>query len=54
MVRGELSRLLRLACVSITGSLRKAPTAALEVLLSLTPLIRWQWLRPGPQLTTSQ
>ncbi|XP_055714730.1 uncharacterized protein LOC129808847 [Phlebotomus papatasi] len=33
-----LQRLQRLACIAITGSIRTAPTAALEVLLSLPPL----------------
>jgi hypothetical protein len=39
--------------VSITGSVRKAPTNALEVLLSPPVFIWWQTLRPGPQLTSS-
>ena len=34
----QLSTLQRLACLTITGAMRTAPTAALEVLLELTPL----------------
>ncbi|XP_049304030.1 uncharacterized protein LOC125776332 [Bactrocera dorsalis] len=34
----RLSRLQRLACVCMTGAMRTCPTAALEVLLELTPL----------------
>ncbi|XP_055714217.1 uncharacterized protein LOC129808462 [Phlebotomus papatasi] len=33
-----LQRLQRLACLAITGAIRTAPTAALEVMLSLPPL----------------
>nr|AMS38365.1 hypothetical protein [Bactrocera tryoni] len=34
----KLSKLQRLACVCMTGAMRTCPTAALEVLLELTPL----------------
>lgn len=36
--RKELEKIQRLACVCITGSMRSCPTAAMEVLLELTPL----------------
>lgn len=36
--QAKLSKLQRLACVGITGAMRTAPTAALEVLLDLPPL----------------
>jgi hypothetical protein len=38
-VRAELGCLHRLACISITGSVRMAPKAALEVLFGLLPLL---------------
>jgi hypothetical protein len=38
VVKAELGRLQRLVCVSITGTVRMAPTAALEVLLGFPPL----------------
>ena len=34
----ELARLQRMACLCVSGALRTTPTAALEVLLGLTPL----------------
>jgi hypothetical protein len=34
----ELSKLQRVACLGITGAMRTAPTAAVEVLLGLPPL----------------
>ncbi|XP_050298762.1 uncharacterized protein LOC126737762 isoform X1 [Anthonomus grandis grandis] len=37
-IRAQLDRIQRLACLSITGSMRTAPTTALETLLSLPPL----------------
>jgi hypothetical protein len=36
--RAELSKLQRMACLGITGAIRTAPTAAIEVLLGLSPL----------------
>jgi hypothetical protein len=33
-----LSRIQRMACLVITGAMRSTPTAAMEVLLNLTPL----------------
>jgi hypothetical protein len=36
--RAELSKLQRVACLAITGAIRTAPTAAIEVLLGLPPL----------------
>jgi hypothetical protein len=33
----ELNRLQRMACLGITGDMRTAPTAAMEVLLGLPP-----------------
>jgi len=36
--RAKLSKLQRLACLGITGAIRMAPTAAIEVLLGLPPL----------------
>ena len=37
-VVGQLDRVQRLACLSVTGAMRSAPTAALEVLLGICPL----------------
>jgi hypothetical protein len=34
----ELSKLQRIVCLGITGTMRIAPTAAMEVLLGLPPL----------------
>lgn len=34
----SLSKLQRLACVCITGAMRTCPTAAIEIILGLTPL----------------
>jgi hypothetical protein len=34
----RLSRIQRMACLAITGDMRSTPTAAMEVLLNLTPL----------------
>jgi hypothetical protein len=36
--RAELSKLQRKACLGITGAIRTAPTAAIEILLGLPPL----------------
>jgi hypothetical protein len=36
--KAELSKWQRLACLGITGAMRTSPTAALEILLGLTPL----------------
>jgi hypothetical protein len=36
--RAKLSKLQRLACLGITGAMKTAPTAAIEVLLGLPPL----------------
>jgi hypothetical protein len=36
--RAEFSKLPRMACLGITGAMRTAPTAAIEVLLGLSPL----------------
>jgi hypothetical protein len=36
--QAKLSKLQRLACLGITGAMRTAPTAAIEVLLGLRPL----------------
>jgi hypothetical protein len=36
--RAELSKLQRMTCLGITGAMRTAPTAAIEVLLGLPPL----------------
>ena len=36
--RKRLSKVQRLACLSITGALRTTPTASLEVILDLCPL----------------
>jgi len=36
--RMELSKLQRLACLAITGAMKTTPTAAIEVLLRLSPL----------------
>jgi hypothetical protein len=36
--QAELSKLQRMACLGITGVMRTAPTAAMEVLLGLPPL----------------
>ena len=37
-VQGQLSQVQRLACLSVTGAVRTAPTAALEVMLNIPPL----------------
>ncbi len=37
-VRLKLSKLQRLACICASGAMRTCPTAALEVMLELTPL----------------
>jgi hypothetical protein len=34
----QLGRIQRMACLAITGSMKSTPTAAMEVLLNLTPL----------------
>ena len=34
----QLGRIQRMACLAITGAMKSAPTAAVEVLLNLTPL----------------
>jgi len=34
----QLGRIQRMACLAITGAMRLTPTAAMEVLLDLTPL----------------
>jgi hypothetical protein len=36
--QAEFSNLQRMACLGITGAMRSAPTAAMEVLLGLPPL----------------
>jgi hypothetical protein len=36
--QAELSKLQRMACLGITGAMRMAPTAAMEILLGLPPL----------------
>jgi hypothetical protein len=36
--RAELSKLQRVACLGITGAIKTAPTAAMEVLFGLPPL----------------
>jgi hypothetical protein len=36
--QAELSKLERVACLGITGEMKTAPTAAMEVLLGLPPL----------------
>jgi hypothetical protein len=36
--KAELSKLQRMTCLGITGAMRTAPTAAIEVLLGLLPL----------------
>jgi hypothetical protein len=36
--QAELSKLQRMVCLGITGAMRPAPTAAMEVLLGLPPL----------------
>lgn len=36
--RKSLEKIQRMACVTITGAMRSCPTAALEVILNLTPL----------------
>ena len=36
--RNKLSKVQRLACLSVTGAMRTTPTAAMEVLLNLPPL----------------
>jgi hypothetical protein len=36
--QAELSKLQKMACLGITGGIRTAPTAAMEVLLGLPPL----------------
>jgi hypothetical protein len=35
---GKLGRIQRMACLAITGAMKSTPTAAMEVLLNLTPL----------------
>jgi hypothetical protein len=42
--QAELGRLQRMACLGITGAIRTAPTAAMEVLLGLPHCI-WRWRR---------
>ena len=37
----ELTKLQRTACIGIKGALRTTPTAALEVVVCLTPLPLW-------------
>jgi hypothetical protein len=34
----HLGRIQRMACLTITGAMKSTPTAAMEVLLNLTPL----------------
>jgi hypothetical protein len=34
----QLGRIQRMACLAITGAMKSTPTAAMEVLLNLTPL----------------
>jgi hypothetical protein len=34
----QLGRMQRMACLAITGAMKSTPTAAMEVLLNLTPL----------------
>jgi hypothetical protein len=34
----QLGRIQRMACLAITGAMKSTPTAAVEVLLNLTPL----------------
>jgi hypothetical protein len=41
--RAELSKLQRMACLGITGAMRTAPAAAIEVLLGLPPLHLQFW-----------
>jgi hypothetical protein len=36
--QAEFSKLQRMACLGITGAMRTAPSAAMEVLLGLPPL----------------
>jgi hypothetical protein len=38
MSHTKLSKLQKVACLGVTGAMRTAPTAAIEVLLQLTPL----------------
>jgi hypothetical protein len=37
-IQAELSKLQSIACLGITGAMRTAPTAAIEVFLGLPPL----------------
>jgi hypothetical protein len=37
-IKTQLSRIQRTACLAIMGAMRLTPTAAMEVLLDLTPL----------------
>ncbi|GJQ80034.1 hypothetical protein Trydic_g5013 [Trypoxylus dichotomus] len=37
MTRNTIDKLQRIACVCITGAMRTCPTAAMEVILDLTP-----------------
>ncbi|MCP4831423.1 MAG: hypothetical protein GY886_04310 [Gammaproteobacteria bacterium] len=41
VAQSQVGRLQRLACLCITGALRTTPTAAMEVLLGLTPIHIW-------------
>jgi hypothetical protein len=36
--KNQLGRIQRMACLAITGAMKSTPTAAMEVLLNLTPL----------------
>jgi hypothetical protein len=50
-VNRKTAHLQRLACVSITGSMHSTPTAALEVILMLPPLVFIMRERQGGRLT---
>ena len=36
--KNQLGRMQRMACLTITGAMKSTPTAAIEMLLNLTPL----------------
>jgi len=38
ITKTKLGRIQRMACLAITGSMKSTPTAAMEMLLNLTPL----------------
>jgi hypothetical protein len=51
--RAELSKQQSLACLGITGAMRTAPTAAIEVLLKLSHCIFSWWLRSEQEFIDS-